>query len=99
MDDSLRNRIRSGILAAFFLLPLAAHAEDIDIFAGPTSPTELPNVLIIWDSSANWSANIPVPDCFYIDNGVITINGPKATSPNKEQGTKFAIEKCAIYNV
>ena len=69
MDDILRNRIRSGILAAFFLLPLAAHADDIDIFAGPTSPTELPNVLIIWDSSANWSANIPVPDCFYTDNG------------------------------
>ena len=53
MDDILHNRIRSGILAAFFLLPLAAHADDIDIFAGPTSPTELPNVLIIWDSSAN----------------------------------------------
>ena len=99
MEDILRNRIRSGILAAFFLLPLAAHADDIDIFAGPTSPTELPNVLIIWDSSANWSSNIPVPDCFYTDNGVITTNGPKATSPNKEQGTKFAIEKCAIHNV
>jgi type IV pilus assembly protein PilY1 len=99
MDNILRNRIRSGMLAAFFLLPLAAHADDIDIFAGPTSPTELPNVLIIWDSSANWSASIPVPDCYYTDNSVITTNGPKATNPGKEQGAKFAIEKCAIHNV
>jgi type IV pilus assembly protein PilY1 len=87
------------MIAACFLSPLAGHADDIDIFAGPTSLTELPNVLIIWDSSANWSSSIPVPDCFYTENGVITTNGPKASSPNKEQGTKFAIEKCAIYNV
>src|SRR5205085_11618195 len=29
---------------------------------------------------------------------VPTTNGPKAASPNKEQGTKMAIEKCALYN-
>jgi type IV pilus assembly protein PilY1 len=50
---------------------------------------------IIWDSSANWGANIPVPNCSFSDGS----GGPKASSPNKEQGTKFAIEKCAIYNV
>jgi type IV pilus assembly protein PilY1 len=99
MDNILRNRIRSGMLAAFFLLPLAAHADDIDIFAGGVSTTELPNVLIIWDSSANWSANIPVADCFYTNNGGLTTNGPKASAPGKEQGTKFGIEKCAVYNV
>ena len=56
---------------------------------------ELPNVLIMWDSSANWGANIPVPNCSYDDKS----GGPKPNAPDKEQGTKFAIEKCAIYNV
>ena len=70
-------------------------AEDIDIFSGIGAQNELPNVLIIWDSSANWGANIPVPNCSFSDGS----GGPKASSPNKEQGTKFAIEKCAIYNV
>jgi type IV pilus assembly protein PilY1 len=99
MNRIQRNSIHLGMFAAACLLPLAAQADDIDIFAGGVSTTELPNVLIIWDSSANWSANIPVPDCFFTDNGVITANGPKASSPGKEQGTKFGIEKCAIYNV
>src|SRR5207253_3026258 len=87
--------IQFGMLAALCICPLAAFADDIDIFAGAASTTELPNVLIIWDSSANWSSNIPVPDCSYSDG----TGGPKASSPNKEQGSKFAIEKCAIYNV
>jgi type IV pilus assembly protein PilY1 len=89
-----RNSIRLGMFAALCFLPLAAHADDIDIFAG-VSTSELPNVLIIWDSSANWSSNIPVDDCSFSDG----TGGPKASSPNKEQGTKFGIEKCAIYNV
>src|SRR5262250_2025677 len=72
-----------------------ARAEDIDIFAGVPTTNDLPNVLIIWDSSANWSSSIPVPNCSFADGS----GGPKATNPNKEQGTKFAIEKCAIYNV
>jgi type IV pilus assembly protein PilY1 len=81
------------------LAPPCALAEDIDIFGRPPSSNELPNVLIIWDSSANWSASISVPNCYFYDDGVQTTDGPKPTSPNKEQGTKFAIEKCAIYNV
>jgi type IV pilus assembly protein PilY1 len=99
MNRIHRNSIHLGIFAALCVLPLAAHADDIDIFAGGVSTGAVPNVLIIWDSSANWSANIPVPNCFYTDNGGITANGPKASAPGKEQGTKFGIEKCAIYNV
>jgi type IV pilus assembly protein PilY1 len=73
---------------------MSAKAEDIDIFSGLPNDNELPNVLIIWDNSANWSASIGVPDCSFVDGG-----GPKASSPGKEQGFKMAIEKCAIYNV
>ena len=77
----------------------APRAEDIDIYGRPPSANDLPNVLIVWDSSANWSASIPVPNCYFTEDGVVSTVGPKATSPDKEQGTKFAIEKCAIYNV
>src|SRR5438270_12457161 len=95
MNSTLRNVTLVATLAALSMISLAARADDIDIFAGTGSTNALPNVLIIWDSSANWSSNIPVPDCTFSDGS----GGPKATSPNKEQGTKFAIEKCAIYNV
>jgi type IV pilus assembly protein PilY1 len=78
---------------------ITARAEDIDIYAGASVGTDLPNVLIILDSSANWSSNIPAPNCYYKENGVLTGNGPKATSPNQEQGTKMGIEKCALYNL
>jgi type IV pilus assembly protein PilY1 len=89
-----RHRIATLVLAgALGILATPAAAEDIDIFAGSPYDTDLPNVLIIWDNSANWSANIPVPNCSYVDGG-----GTKADSPNKEQGTKMAIEKCALYN-
>jgi type IV pilus assembly protein PilY1 len=87
-------------LACALLVPARPHAEDIDIFAGLPGSNDLPNVLIVWDSSANWSASIAVPDCYYNDaSGKPTTEGPKAASPGKEQGSKFAIEKCAIYNV
>ena len=39
-----------------------------------------------------------MPNCYYTEDGVVTIEGPKPTAPDKEQGKKFAIEKCAIHN-
>jgi type IV pilus assembly protein PilY1 len=84
---------------ALVLLAGTAGAEDIDLYAGATGSNDLPNVLIIMDSSANWSSSIPVANCYYKDNGVVTVQGPKATNPNKEQGTKMAIEKCALNDV
>jgi type IV pilus assembly protein PilY1 len=82
------------LLAAVVAMP-HANAEDIDIFTGVTSTNDLPNVLIVWDSSANWSASISVGNCSFNDG----TGGPKASNPGKEQGAKMAIEKCAIYNV
>ena len=100
------NRYRL-LLAGFFgvmvsTTPSVLKAEDIDIFARINGTNDLPNVLIIWDSSANWSSSIPVPDCGYLDNGVPRVQEPTqpmATNPSKEQGKKLAIEKCAIHNV
>jgi type IV pilus assembly protein PilY1 len=82
--------------------PAVLKAEDIDIFARINGTNDLPNVLIVWDSSANWTSSIPVPDCSYLDEGVPRVQEPTqpmATNPGKEQGKKLAIEKCAIHNV
>src|SRR5262245_5796799 len=87
--------MRLAALAGLLGVASIAAAEDIDIFGRTPAQNELPNVLIMWDSSANWSANIPVPNCSFADGS----GGPKANAPDKEQGTKFGIEKCAIYNV
>ena len=65
----------------------------------PNGSGDLPNVLFILDSSANWSSSIPAADCFYKDGGVTTTAGPKGSNPGKEQGKKVAIEKCALYNL
>lgn len=92
--------LKPVLIMTLLWLPFQVSAEDIDLFAGNTeADSGLPNVLLILDSSANWSSNIPVGDCFYKEDGVLTANGPKANNPNKEQGTKMAIEKCALYNV
>jgi type IV pilus assembly protein PilY1 len=95
MSTVLRRPYLPFALAVLMLFAAPSRAEDIDIFSGIDAQNELPNVLIIWDSSANWGADINVPNCSYSDGS----GGPKATAPNKEQGKKFAIEKCAIYNV
>jgi type IV pilus assembly protein PilY1 len=75
-----------------------ALAEDIDIYSGVSS-NNLPNVLLVLDSSANWSSSISSVNCYYRENGVPTTEGPRAISPDQEQGKKMAIEKCALYNL
>lgn len=71
----------------------AAWAEDIDIYSSFSPNNDLPNILFIWDTSANWSSTVSgAPSCYYKDGGVTTADGPA------NQGTKFAIEKCALYN-
>ncbi|MDH3461060.1 MAG: hypothetical protein OEM00_08795, partial [Burkholderiaceae bacterium] len=73
-------------------------AEDIDLYAG-FSASSVPNVLLVLDNSANWGSSLSVSNCYFKDNGVVTTNGPKSSSPDKEQGAKMAIEKCALYNL
>ena len=72
-----------------------APPSDIDIYAGISGTQDRPNVLFVLDSSANWAASISgAANCYYNDNGVPTTSGPTA-----DQGTKVAIEKCALYNL
>jgi type IV pilus assembly protein PilY1 len=72
----------------------AAQSSDIDIYAGISASTATPNVLFVLDSSANWATNIAgAANCYYRTNGVLTASGPV------DQGTKLAIEQCALYNL
>ena len=70
-----------------------ARADDIDISSMPSTDGFRPNVLILLDNTANWSASIPTPPCDDRDADV------KATSPNKEEGTKMGAQKCALYKL
>ncbi len=71
----------------------AAHAEDIDIYSLPNTEGFRPNVLILLDNSANWSSSIPTPICSATGAAV------RASSPNKEEGTKLGAQKCALYRL
>ena len=80
-----------ALLGALILPSQAVQAEDIDIYAGAPSDNDRPNVLIILDSSANWSAAIG-QSCTLADD-------PSYVPSTQEAGSKMAIEKCALYNV
>ncbi|MDQ3215861.1 MAG: hypothetical protein M3P99_07285, partial [Pseudomonadota bacterium] len=71
----------------------SAHAEDIDIYSLPNTEGFRPNVLIMLDNSANWSASISTPLC-NADGAAV-----RASNPNKEEGTKMGAQKCALYKL
>ena len=51
--------VRRLAISLLFAMPLA-HAEDIDLFMGVSaSNSDLPNVLIVIDNTANWSTAFP----------------------------------------
>lgn len=48
--------LKSLLVAALLAFYLSAMAEDIDLFVGaPPSATDVPNVLIVLDNTANWN--------------------------------------------
>jgi len=48
--------LKSLLVAALLAFHLSAMAEDIDLFVGaPPSATDVPNVLIVLDNTANWN--------------------------------------------
>ena len=57
-----RNFCRGLLAAAACTLALGVYADDIDIFTGSSTPAK-PNVLIILDSSSNWSATLGANSC------------------------------------
>jgi type IV pilus assembly protein PilY1 len=99
-----------GILKTLLVASLGAtmacgaRAEDIDIYTVSSgSATDIPNVLLMVDNTANWSSNLG-SSCYYnvwneaTKSWVAGTEGPKATNPGIEQGTKMGLVKCALYN-
>lgn len=85
----MKNRFQQGVLAASLLaLQLPAMADDTDLFMGvPPSADDLPNVMLILDNAANFSANADGAEC--VIDGVAT----------NLSGTVGGIEQCALYKV
>ena len=82
----------AGLLSAA-LSAWAGTPSDIDIYAGASGATDRPNVLMILDSSANWSVPTGNATCYYKENGVTTSVAPS------NAGDKGGIEQCALYNL
>lgn len=83
------NRIRlllASIIVTLIILPLGSKAADIDIYSGLTGAAGIPNVLLVLDNAANFSAS--AANCTYADG----------TSPSLDR-TAGGIEQCAIWNV
>ena len=87
MKASGIRRIFAATFAAALTLPAVLKAEDIDIFTAGSGVTSKPNILIILDSSSNWSATLGNNTCMSSPGG------------NMNANTKFAAEACALYNV
>jgi type IV pilus assembly protein PilY1 len=92
-DRLLTAALAAALAAAGFFWSASAHADDIDIYSLPNTEGFRPNVLIILDNTANWSATIPTPPC---DTAAAMV---KTSSPNQEEGTKMGAQKCALYKL
>lgn len=79
--------MRTGLLAALLATSLTASADDIDIYDNLNTASKTPNVLLVLDNGANFSASAGV-NCTYMDDN---------TAPSLN-GTTGGIEQCAIYN-
>lgn len=66
----------------------SVHAEDIDLFVdNPASASEAPNVLLVLDNGANFSASAAFASC------------PGVTGMTGLANTTGGIEQCALYKV
>ncbi|MDO8812676.1 MAG: PilC/PilY family type IV pilus protein [Gallionella sp.] len=79
--------ILAGLLVVLMGHSTTSRAADIDIYSGLGGAAGKPNVLIVFDNSANFSAAAAGTFC--------TINGAN----NTLAGTAGGIEQCAFYSV
>ena len=84
---------RSPALALAASDPVA-RADDIDAYSNPPNAGRRPNVLFIFDNTANWSAASPGGKCLIRWNRLVAANVSAA-----DQSTKFGAEKCALYRL
>jgi type IV pilus assembly protein PilY1 len=100
-DRLLTAALAAALAAAGLFWVSNAHADDIDIYSLANTDGFRPNVLIILDNSANWSASITIPKCTETGAGVQdkTTAEKGKDDDNTEEGKKMGAEKCALYRV
>ena len=93
----MKNHFLKGLLALSVLaFPMPAMADDIELFAGLGSSGDAPNVMLVLDNAANFSANVATMRCSITAGGVVKTDGT-GTAPTNLDGTAGAVEQCALY--
>ncbi|GAB3549343.1 hypothetical protein GCM10027343_30920 [Noviherbaspirillum agri] len=100
----MKNHILKSFLGTAMLsVPFATPAEDIDLFISqpPTVSTEAPNVLLVIDNAANFSASVNNMRCRISSDGEVSTSTSYLTAADatKLDGTAGAVEQCALYSV
>jgi type IV pilus assembly protein PilY1 len=99
-DRLLSAALTAAIAAAALFWSVNARADDIDIYSLPNTEGFRPNVMIILDNSANWSASIDIPKCDAAGAMVVDRSSERSgRDDNAEEGKKMGAEKCALYKL
>ena len=98
-------RFKVWLMAVGLLATMGAKAADIDLFAGNPSSVTAPNVLIVMDTGASFSASnsnfrcsISVPGPSGLDATVNTTS-TVTTNLTPMDSTNGGVEQCALYSV
>ncbi|CAD5371845.1 Type IV fimbrial biogenesis protein PilY1 [Rubrivivax sp. A210] len=91
MRLSLTHRLSAVLLCAAACGPARAQTSDIDVYGTANPSSDRPNVLLVLDASANWNPSVG-GTCYFKDGNVN--NGQPSN-----QGSKYAVEICALYNL
>jgi type IV pilus assembly protein PilY1 len=92
---------RFFVLAMLLLTVVGAKAEDIDLFAGSLpAGAAAPNVLLIMDTGASFSASNNIMRCNISPAGDVRVDGGGANSDfTALDKTNGGVEQCALYSV
>lgn len=92
----MKNSFKSLLIYTLLAFSLPVMAEDTDLFTASANPTELPNIMIVMDNGANFSASAAGSTCIIGDGGVSAGANQVATALS---GSVGGIEQCALYKV
>ena len=102
----MKRQFLKHLLSAILLAsPLWALAEDIDLFVSRNSSVDAPNVLLVIDNGANFSASVSTQVCRISASGNVytsTSGGQAdniAANATALNGTAGAVEQCGLYSV
>jgi type IV pilus assembly protein PilY1 len=98
-----KHLLKSLLSVTLLAISVSTVAEDIDLFIStpPSSTVDAPNVLLIIDNGANFSANVSDQVCRISAAGEVstTTSALSASDNTALNGTAGAVEQCALYSV